>query len=451
MLHRKIESEIRNWIHNDERALLVYGVRQAGKTYIIRKCLEDEGCDYVEFNLIENPEIAEIIESASNTDDLINKLSLFSTGRITPHKTIIFLDEIQMCKEIVTRIKFLVDDSRYRYVMSGSLLGVELTNLRSAPVGYMSMLKMYPLDFEEFLQVFNVPDAVLGLVKDSFRDRVPVDDVIHKRLMDLFDLYIVIGGMPAAVEKYRTSGNIDRVIDIHRDIIEQYKLDFTQYEEESRRLILTAIYELVPSELNEQNKRFKIADIDKNLRYERVADSFTWLNKAGVTLPVYNVTQPMMPLMINEKSSLLKLFMSDTGMLTSIYGKPTKLKILNKDKDVTKGAVYENVIAQELTAHGYDLYYYNSKKHGELDFVVEDLGRVLPIEVKSGKDYTKHSALSAVMREDAYNIDDAAVFSASNVSVVNGVSYLPLYMVMAMQKDEVRFADISVEKYKWDI
>lgn len=354
MLNRKIESEIKNWIHNDDRALLIYGVRQAGKTYIIRKCLQDECCDYVEFNLIENPELVEVIESARDTDDLIIKLSLFTTKKITPGRTFIFIDEIQKCKDIVTRIKFLVDDKRYRYVISGSLLGIEITNLRSAPVGYLRMLKMYPLDFEEFLQVFNVPSEVISRIYEAYRDRTPLDDVIHARIMDLFNLYIVIGGMPAAVEMYRTSGNIDRVIETHKDIIEQYKIDFTQYEEESRRLILSNIYELIPAELNEQNKRFKIADIKKNLRYDRVSDSFTWLNKAGVTLPVYNVTQPMMPLMINEKSNLLKLFLSDTGILTSIYGKATKLKILNNDKDVTKGAVYENVIAQELTSHGYD-------------------------------------------------------------------------------------------------
>lgn len=449
MLNRKIESEIKNWIHNDDRALLIYGVRQAGKTYIIRKCLQDECCDYVEFNLIENPELVEVIESARDTDDLIIKLSLFTTKKITPERTFIFIDEIQKCKDIVTRIKFLVDDKRYRYVISGSLLGIEITNLRSAPVGYLRMFKMYPLDFEEFLQVFNVPSEVISRIYESYRDRTPLDDVIHARIMDMFNLYIVIGGMPAAVEMYRTSGNIDRVIETHRDIIEQYKIDFTQYEEESRRLILSNIYELIPAELNEQNKRFKIADIKKNLRYDRVSDSFTWLNKAGVTLPVYNVTQPMMPLMINEKSNLLKLFLSDTGILTSIYGKATKLKILNNDKDVTKGAVYENVIAQELTSHGYDLYYYNNKKKGELDFVIEDSGKVVPIEVKRGKDYKKHSALSSVLNEKNYNISEAIVFSSSNVSADQNILYMPLYMVMAMKKDDIEFADISVEKYSW--
>ena len=449
MLTRKIEREIRSWIRDDTSALLLYGVRQAGKTYIIRKCLREEQCDYVEFNLIETPAIVDILRSSSTTDDLITRLSLYTSERIIPGRTIIFLDEIQRYKDIVTRIKFLVDDSRYRYIMSGSLLGVEITNLRSAPVGYLKTLKMYPLDFEEFLQVFNVPDSVLQILSAAYTNQTPVDEIIHQRMMELFNLYIIIGGMPAAVEEYRQSGNIDRVIDKHRDIIEQYKLDFTQYEEESKKLILTTIYEMVPAELNEQNKRFKIADINKNLRYDKVSDSFTWLNKAGVTLPVYNVTRPVMPLMLNEKSSLVKLFMSDIGMLTSIYGKATKLKILNNEKDITKGAVYENVIAQELIAHGYDLYYYNSKKNGELDFVLEDQEKVVPVEVKSGKDYKKHSALSAVMREPAYGIERAIVLSGANISCSDGILYLPLYMIMFMQKDDVEFIDISPERFGW--
>ena len=450
MLHRNIEKQIMDWIHHDKRALLVYGVRQAGKTFIIRECLKCAGCDYVEFNLIEEPKVTRILQDAESTDDLITKLSLYSKKRITPGQTILFFDEIQKFKEIVTRIKFLVEDDRFRYVLSGSLLGIEITNLTSAPVGYLKMLKMYPLDFEEFLQIFDVPDTVFEAVRRSFKDLIPLDDTIHNRLMSLFNLYMIIGGMPAAVEQYRQSGNIDKVIDEHKEIIELYKLDFTQYEEENKKLIISNIYELIPAEINEANKRFKIADIDKNLRYDRMVDSFTWLWKAGVALPVFNVTQPMQPLLINQKSTLFKLFLSDIGMLTSIYGKAAKLKILQNEKSINKGAVYENVIAQELIAHGYPLYYYNNKKKGELDFVIEEGEEVIPIEVKSGKDYKRHSALRNVMSEKNYQIKKAIVFSGDNVSKSGRILYLPLYMIMAFQKDDIDFADISVERFKWD-
>ena len=448
MLKRKIEKDIMRWIEHSEKALLIYGVRQAGKTFIIRECLKAADCDYIEFNLIRQPEIVDILDKATGIDDLILKLSLYSDKKIVPGETFFFFDEIQRYKEIVTKIKFLVDDKRFRYILSGSLLGVEIVNLKSAPVGYLQTLDMYPLDFEEFLQVFNVGEPILDQLRSAFVSKTPVDEILHNKIMELFNLYLIIGGMPAAVEKYRTTGSIDDVMDEHRAIIEQYKLDFTQYEEENRKLIIAHIYELIPAELNEKNKRFMVADIKKNLRYDRIADSFTWLWKAGVALGVFNITEPAMPLLLNEKSSLFKLFLSDVGLLTTVYGKACKLKIVTNEKDINKGAVYENVVAQELHAHKYPLYYYNSKKKGELDFVVEHAGQVLPIEVKSGKDYEKHSALNNVMGVEEYGIGEAYIFTKDNVKVKGKLVYLPIYMVMFLQNDAMEFIDISVDRYK---
>lgn len=348
MLKRKIEKDIMRWLEGSDKALLIYGVRQAGKTFIIRECLRAAGCNYIEFNLIRQPEIVDILDGATGIDDLILKLSLYSDKKIIPGKTFFFFDEIQRYKEIVTKIKFLVDDKRFRYILSGSLLGVEIVNLKSAPVGYLQTLNMYPLDFEEFLQVFNVGEPVLDKLRSAFAAKTPVDEVIHGKIMEMFNLYLIIGGMPAAVEKYRATGSIDDVMDEHRAIIEQYKLDFTQYEEENRKLIITHIYELIPAELNCKNKRFMIADIKKGLRYDRVEDSFTWLCKAGVALGVFNTTEPTVPLMLNEKSTLFKLFLSDVGLLTTIYGKACKLKIVSKEKDINKGAVYENVVRRSF-------------------------------------------------------------------------------------------------------
>ena len=446
MLHRKIEKDINQWINSDTKALLVYGVRQSGKTFIIRECLRNAGCDYVEFNLIEQPEIVEILSGSTGTDDLILKLSLYSDKVLTPGKTFIFFDEIQRYKEIVTKIKFLVDDARFRYVLSGSLLGVELVNLKSAPVGYLHTLTLYPLDFEEFLQVFNVDDAVINKLHDAFTSVKPIESVIHTRLMEMFNIYLIVGGMPSAVEIYRTTGSIDEVMAEHRTIIELYKLDFTQYEAENRRLILTNIYDLIPAELNEKNKRFMIADIKKDLRYDRISDSFTWLWKSGVALGVFNVTEPTIPLMLNEKSTLFKAFLSDVGMLTTIYGKSCKLKIVTNDPDVNKGAVYEAVVAQELHAHGYPLYYYNSKKYGELDFVIEHNGDVLPIEVKSGKSYEKHSALDNVMKN--YDIRKGYVLTNDNIQFRGDVTYFPIYMIMFLIEADFGFVNISPENLK---
>lgn len=448
MLKRKIEKDIMHWIEGSDKALLIYGVRQAGKTFIVRECLKAAGCDYIEFNLIRQPEIVDILDGATGIDDLILKLSLYSDKRIVPGKTFFFFDEIQKYKEIITKIKFLVDDKRFRYILSGSLLGVEIVNLKSAPVGYLQTLNMYPLDFEEFLQIFNVGEPVLDRLRDAFSTKTPVDEVIHGKIMEMFNLYLIIGGMPAAVEKYRATGSIDDVMDEHRAIIEQYKLDFTQYEEENRKLIITHIYELIPAELNEKNKRFMIADIKKRLRYDRVEDSFTWLWKAGVALGAFNTTEPTVPLMLNEKCTLFKLFLSDVGLLTTIYGKACKLEIVSKEKDINKGAVYENVVAQELHAHGYPLYYYNSKKKGELDFVIEHAGRALPIEVKSGKNYERHSALDNVMAVDEYGIKESYVFTNDNVRADGKLTYFPIYMIMFLQNDPIEFIDISPDRFK---
>ena len=448
MLKRKIEKDIEKWIDNSEKALLVYGVRQAGKTFIIRECLKRNGCEYIEFNLINQPELVEILRDSTGIDDLIIKLSLYSEKKIIPGKTIFFFDEIQRYKEIVTKIKFLVEDKRFRYILSGSLLGVEIVNLKSAPVGYLQTLNMYPMDFEEFLQIFSVDETIINNLRNCFLTKTKVDEIIHNKIMEMFNIYLIIGGMPAAVERYRNTENIDDVMEEHRAIIEQYKLDFTQYEEENRKLIITHIYELIPAELNEKNKRFMIADINKNLRYDRISDSFVWLWKSGVALGVFNTTEPTIPLMLNEKSALFKLFISDIGLLTTIYGKSCKLKIVNKESDINKGAVFENVVAQELHAHGYPLYYYNSKKFGEIDFIVEQNGKSLPIEVKSGKAYNKHSALNNLMNAKEYGIEEAFIFTNDNVKIEGKLNYLPIYMVMFLKDEPMEFADIRVGRYR---
>ena len=448
MLKRKIEKDIEKWIENSEKAILIYGVRQAGKTFIIRECLKRNGCEYIEFNLINQPEIVEILRDSTGIDDLILKLSLYSEKKIILGKTIFFFDEIQRYKEIVTKIKFFVEDKRFRYILSGSLLGVEIVNLKSAPVGYLQALNMYPMDFEEFLQIFNVDETIINNLRNCFITKTKVDEIIHNKIMEMFNIYLIIGGMPAAVERYRNTENIDDVMEEHRAIIEQYKLDFTQYEEENRKLIITHIYELIPAELNEKNKRFMIADINKNLRYDRISDSFVWLWKSGVALGVFNTTEPTIPLMLNEKSALFKLFISDVGLLTTIYGKSCKLKIVNKEGDINKGAVFENVVAQELHAHGYPLYYYNSKKLGEIDFIVEQSGKTLPIEVKSGKVYNKHSALNNLMNTKEYGIEEAFIFTNDNVKIEGKLNYLPIYMVMFLRDEPMEFADIRVGRYR---
>lgn len=444
MLNRKIESSIVSWIKNDTKALLIDGARQVGKTYIIRKVLKEFGCEYIEFNLIQSPELIKLLARSESVDDMITNLSLFADKPFIKGKTFIFIDEIQEFKELTTKVKFWVDEGSFRYIFSGSLLGVELKNITSAPVGYLKTLTMYPMDFEEFLQIYNFTDSLKESLQMSFAKRIPVDDTVHNRMMQIFNTYLNVGGMPAAVQKFSETKNLEDATSEHTDIITQYKKDFTKYETEEKRIYLTQIYDLIPAELNKSNKRFIFADMQKGLRHERSAEDFLWLASAGVALPVYNVTEPAIPLKINENSSLFKFFLSDIGMLTTLYGKATKIQLLSGNPDINFGAVYENAAAQELKAHGLTLYYYNSKRFGELDFVVEYKGRVLPIEIKSGKDYKRHSALSNIMEISNYSIDEAFIFTNYNVEVKGRYIYYPIYMLMFLNNEDITLPTVDI-------
>lgn len=444
MLNRKIEHSIASWIKNDKKALLIDGARQVGKTYIIRKVLQEQECEYIEFNLIRSPELIKLLENSESVDDMITNLSLFADKPLIKNKTFIFVDEIQDFKEIVTKVKFWVEEGSFRYIFSGSLLGVELKNITSASVGYLKTVTMYPMDFEEFLQIYNFTDVLKESLHKAFINRTPVNETVHHRMMQIFNTYLNVGGMPAAVQRFSETKNLKDVMSEHFDIVTQYKRDFAKYETEAKRIYLTQIYDLIPAELNKSNKRFIFADMKKRLRYEKSAEDFLWLSSAGVALPVYNVSELSVPLKINENSSLFKLFLSDVGMLTTLYGKAAKMQLLSNNPNINFGAIYENIAAQELKAHGLNLYYYNSKKFGELDFVIEYKGKVLPIEIKSGKDYKRHSALSNIMEISNYQINEAFVFTNYNVEVKGSFVYYPIYMLMFISDEDMQLPTVDI-------
>lgn len=445
MLRRKIEKDIVAWLKKGEKALLIDGARQVGKTYIIRSVLQAEGFPFIEFNFLKSPQLCALLAKSESVDDMITNLSLFTEKAFVKGKTVVFFDEIQEFKEITTKLKFWVDEGSFRYVFSGSLLGVELKNIKSAPVGYLKTLTMYPLDFEEFLQIYNFTDELRASLYRSFTERLPVDETVHNRMMQIFNMYLNVGGMPAAVNRFKETKSLEEVISEHEDIVVQYKKDFTRYESDDKKPYLTQIYDLIPAELNQPNKRFNFSDLKKGLRYERSEENFIWLAEAGVALPVYNTSEPAVPLLLNEKSSLFKLFLADVGMLTTLYGRATKLQLLSENKDINFGALYENVVAQELKTHGFKLYYYNSKHFGELDFVIEYNGRILPIEVKSGKDYKRHSALANILEVTNYSIEEAFVFSNYNVEVTENIVYYPIYMLMFLANDAICLPKVELD------
>ena len=437
MLERRIEQEIRDFLKSDRKeALMVTGARQVGKTYIIRECAKEIYKNIVEINFVENQQAVKLFENITGSKDILLRLSALTDVPMIPGETLIFFDEVQECPEIVTAIKFLVEDGQYRYILSGSLLGVELKDIRSVPVGYLSILEMYPLDFREFCGANRVSQTVMDKLKECFEKKQPVDELIHEKMMELFRLYLIVGGMPAVVDAYIRTNNLKEVLRIQQGIVQLYYKDIAKYDKDNK-LYLDEIFTLIPSELNNKNKRFIMKDLNENFRFSRYENSFIWLKEAGVALPVYCVQEPELPLLLSKSTNLFKLFLSDVGLLASMYVDGLQLKILSREKDINFGAIYENVAAQELKAHGFELYYFNSKKQGELDFVIEYQGNVLPLEIKSGKAYTRHNALDNVLKDERYAIPQALVFCNENISTVDKIVYLPIYMIGFLENEKI--------------
>ena len=446
MLKRKIDSYLEQFYTRTNKALLVTGARQTGKSFSIRQYGTAHYENFVEINFIEQPGAAEILKGAKNSQDILVRLSLLTSTPLVAGKTLVFFDEVQECPEMVTAIKFLVDEGSYRYILSGSLLGVELKDLRSEPVGYMDVKDMYPLDFEEFLLAMGVSRQVTDGLQRAFEQQQPVDEFVHKKMMELFRLYLIVGGMPAAVQKYVDTHNLQDVMAEQQAIIRLYKRDITKYDK-NHKLYIDEIFELIPSELNAKNKRFILKDLNENLKFSRYENSFLWLKNAGVALPTYNVEEPVVPLKLSRSRNLFKLFQSDIGLLACQYAEGFQLRIIRSaegrlqgkknEKGINFGSIFENMVAQELQAHGFELYYFNSKKQGELDFIIEKDGQALPIEVKSGKDYQRHNALSNVMGNADYAIPRAIVFCNDNVSMSGNIVYLPIYMVTFLKKEVI--------------
>lgn len=438
MLTRTVDRILIDHFKISKTALLIEGARQIGKTFSIRQ-FGKKFKTYIEINFIEQPEAISLFKDLSNTKDLLARLSLFTKQKLIKRDTLIFFDEVQICPEIITYIKFLVDEGSYNYILSGSLLEIEINDLRSVPVGYLTIKRMFPLTFREFALNLGLNSSILENLETSFKEKKPVDDFIHKKMMELFRVYLVVGGMPAAVNRYIETNNLNEVIDIQNQIVNLYKKDITQYDK-NNKLAIAQIFELIAPQLNSQNKRFIIKDIKSGVKFDRYENSFLWLKDAGFALPVYNVETPKIPLKLSKSRSLFKLFMSDVGLLASEYSQGIQLKIISGDDKLNYGAIFENYIAQELTACEHDLYYYNNKKRGELDFLIEYDGEVLPIEVKSGKDYKVHRALSNIMDCGEFNLNRALIFNNSNLKVEGKLTYAPIYMAMFL-KQEIKDED----------
>lgn len=441
MLYRKIASKIESFLKSEKkRMLVVSGARQVGKSYIIREVGMRLYSNFIEVNMEEDKQSNCLFENARTVEDFMIVLSTIAGAKMKDsEKTLVFIDEIQAYSHLLTLAKFLVEDGRFTYIASGSQLGSALKTTQSIPIGSIELLSMYPLDFEEFLIANGVGELLINEMRRKFEAKEALNESLHMKVMDYFRKYLLVGGMPSAVNTYLSEHNMVSVRNIHRDISLLYKNDAAKYESESlRKLKIQRIYDMVPSNLEKVKKRIVAKDIElkKGKRMADYQDEFEYLISSGITLEVQAISKPSYPLVENSGKNLLKLYMSDIGLLTGILYHNDVLPIMNDKCGVNLGSVYENVVAQELKAHGFKLYYYDNKKNGEVDFLIDsvDLMSVLPIEVKSGKDYYIHTALNNLLKVDEYKISNGIVFSNEEKVYNNGnVIYMPIYYVMFLR------------------
>ena len=363
-------------------------------------------------------------------------LSAFLRDELVPNKTLIFFDEIQECPNARTAIKFLVEDGQFDYIESGSLLGVSYKAVPSYPVGFEESLQMYPIDFEEFCIASGVKKETLTYLKDCYEKSVAPSELIHNKMQDLFKYYIIVGGMPEVVSEFIESHDIGKVIEKQKDILALYRQDISKYSKKDKAKI-SNVFDRIPSELEAKTRRFNLASIDTNARLREYEDAFVWLKDAGVALPCYNLNEIKVPLKINEQSRLFKLFLCDTGLLCAMCLENVQFEILKGNLSINMGGILENVFAQLIASNGFSLRYYNKQKIGEVDFVIQKGSEILPIEIKSGKSYRQHAALDNVMNVAEWQLDKAIVFCQGNLEKEEKITYLPWYMVMFLNQDDL--------------
>ena len=437
MLKRKISDYLESYFTPNRReALLITGARQVGKSYAIREFGKSHYSSFIEINLLEDSIARTSISKATNSKDLLLRITAIASQPLIKGKTLIFFDEVQVVPEIVTAIKFLVEEGSYQYVLSGSLLGIGLKGISSMPVGYLTVKEMYPLNLEEFYRACGISDNIFSVLEEAFKAEREIDSIIHRKLMELFRLYLIVGGMPAVVQTYLDTNDIKKVVNKQREILSMYVEDISQYDI-NNKLYIKDIFNLIPAELNNPNKRFILKNLNENAKFSRLEDSFIWIREAGVAIGVYNIEEPKLPLELAKLRNLFKLFSNDVGLLACQYADGIQLRILNNDIDINYGSIYENAVAEELYSHGLKLYYFNSKKQGELDFVIKLDDKILPIEVKSGKNYLRHNALKNVIENKDYEIEKAYVLYNENIKRVGNIVYLPIYLMMFIKNREI--------------
>lgn len=450
MLYRKIGNYIKEHLESDsDKILLLEGARQIGKSFIIREISKQLYDNFIELNFVEDDENKKLFKNIHSTEEFYITLSMIAGDKLDKYEnTLIFLDEIQQYPQYLTMLKFFRQEKKYRFIASGSLLGITLRSTTSIPVGSIIRKEMFQLDFEEFIIANGFGKEAINFIKEKFNNKEHLSETQHNQLMDLFKRYLIVGGMPDAVNTYLETRNIVKVREIQNNIKQMYAADASKYENNNgKNLLIKRIYDIIPSQMENKKKRIVAKDIQdkKGDRFEKYLEEFEYLISSGVALDVHAISNPHFPLTESVHKNLIKLYLNDVGMLTAqLYDRNIK-PIIDDIKSVNLGAVYESVVAQELRSHGYKLFYYDNRNKGEVDFIIDDYNNtsVLPIEVKSGRDYSIHSALNNLISTDEYNVKSAFVLSNEReVKRKDKILYLPIYYIMFINNMEGETSDI---------
>lgn len=430
MLKRKIINDLIRWKREStNKALLIKGARQVGKTTVVRQFAKENYKNFIEINFEQMPLAKQAFDGNLDARTILVNLSAMGFGPLEPGKTLIFFDEIQSCPNARTAIKFLVEDGAYDYIESGSLLGINYKDVSSYPVGFEHELNMYPLDFEEFLWACNIGENVISLLRKCYGDIRPVPVFLHKQIMERYRQYLIVGGMPAVVATYLANEDFNKTITNQKDILSGYRNDISKYAGKDQMLV-KSVFDAIPGQLSKQDKRFILASIEENASRRKYGAPTQWLVDAGIAYYSFNVNAFELPFPSHENLRLYKLFFVDSGLMCAMMLGNIQAKVLTGDILVNEGALSENYIAGEFVKHGISLNYYDRKSRHELDFVFPEGDRISILEIKSGKDYKKHVSLDMARSLFPDKIGRMIVMSDNNVEIENGIQYLPFYMSM---------------------
>lgn len=447
-MRRKIYDKLLKWkeIRNGETALLIEGARRVGKSYIVEEFAKREYESYIliDFNVAGN-DIKELFDNyMGNLDTFFMYLSSYTNTRLYPRKSLIIFDEVQFCPRARAAIKYLVKDGRYDYIETGSLVSIRQNTEGILLPSEEEAINMYPMDFEEFLWACG-NELLMDFVRDKFVVQQPMGQAMHRKAMDLFRQYLIVGGMPQAVKKYLDTADFEETDRVKRQILNLYRNSIVQYAGNYSAKV-TSIFDELPSQLQRHEKRFRLADISKEARMRDYESAFLWLADAQIISICYNTTEPSIGLGLKKDSVTMKCYMADTGLLIShsfdergIVSEEVYQKILKDKLESNNGMIIENVVAQMLRASGHRLFFYSNKDRDdsdlrmEIDFLiakdkVTSRHNISPIEVKSSARYTLSSLTKCISRYGAF-LSTPYVVHTKDLAVEEGVVYLPLYMV----------------------